>query len=78
MASYIGVWREAERLVSRPCRRRRPSSLDDGGISPDWVLSAFSSAEETDLAPALEHAAGAVQELIRSGPSAAAAKYNGL
>ena len=44
----------------------------------DWVLSTFSSAEETDLAPALEHAAGAVQELIRSGPSAAAAKYNGL
>src|SRR5574341_1389212 len=28
-----GVWREAARLVSRPCRRRRPSSLDDGGIS---------------------------------------------
>src|SRR5574342_365441 len=26
-------WREALRLVSRPCRRRRPSSLDDGGIS---------------------------------------------
>ena len=28
-----GVWREIARLVSRPCRRRRPSSLDDGGIS---------------------------------------------
>ena len=25
--------RRLERLVSRPCRRRRPSSLDDGGIS---------------------------------------------
>ena len=24
---------KAARLVSRPCRRRRPSSLDDGGIS---------------------------------------------
>ena len=28
-----GVWREVARLVARPCRRRRPSSLDDGGIS---------------------------------------------
>ena len=28
-----GVWREVARLVSRPRRRRRPSSLDDGGIS---------------------------------------------
>ena len=27
------VWREVASLVSRPCRRRRPSSLDDGGIS---------------------------------------------
>src|SRR5574338_288493 len=25
--------RQAARSVSRPCRRRRPSSLDDGGIS---------------------------------------------
>src|SRR5574338_1539772 len=33
-----GVWREVARLVSRPCRRRRPSSLDDGG-----VLGLFSS-----------------------------------
>src|SRR5574337_826356 len=28
-----GVWRKVARLVSRPCRRRRPSSLADGGIS---------------------------------------------
>src|SRR5574341_793575 len=28
-----GVWREVARLVARPCRRRRPSSLDGGGIS---------------------------------------------
>src|SRR5574339_293790 len=28
-----GVWREVARLVSRPRRRRRPSSVDDGGIS---------------------------------------------
>src|SRR5574341_780255 len=26
-----GVWREVARLDSRPCRRRRPSALDDGG-----------------------------------------------
>ena len=31
-----GVWREASRLLSRPCRRRRPSSRDDGGVS--WVF----------------------------------------
>src|SRR5574340_557842 len=29
----LGVWREVERLVSRPYRRRRPSSRDDGGGS---------------------------------------------
>src|SRR5574337_375987 len=28
-----GVWREVARLFARPCSRRRPSSLDDGGIS---------------------------------------------
>src|SRR5574337_922895 len=32
-STTTGVWREVARLVSRPCRRRRPSSLDDGGIS---------------------------------------------
>src|SRR5574337_1282456 len=32
-SSLLRRWREAARLVSRPCRRRRPSSLDDGGIS---------------------------------------------
>lgn len=43
----------------------------------DWVLSSFSAQEEKDLAPALEHAAGAALELIRNGVQSAAAKYNG-
>ena len=43
----------------------------------DWVLSSFSAQEEKDLSPALEHAAGAVLELIRNGVQSAAAKYNG-
>ena len=33
-----GVWREVARLASRPCRRRRPSSRDDGGVS-GWFSS---------------------------------------
>ncbi len=44
----------------------------------DWVLSRFPAEEEKALAPALEHAAGAVLELIQNGPQSAAAKYNGL
>ena len=32
-----GVWREDSGLLSRPCRKRRPSSCDDGGVS--WVFS---------------------------------------
>ena len=32
-----GVWREDSGLDSRPCRKRRPSSRDDGGVS--WVFS---------------------------------------
>lgn len=44
----------------------------------DWVLSSFSAEEEKTLAPALEHAAAAVLELIQNGPAKAAAKYNGL
>ena len=32
-----GVWREDSGLLSRPCRKRRPSSRDDGGVS--WVSS---------------------------------------
>ena len=32
-----GVWREDSGLLSRPCRKRRPSSRDDGGVS--WVFS---------------------------------------
>lgn len=43
----------------------------------DWVLSNFSAQEEKALAPAIENAAGAVRELIRSGVQSAAAKYNG-
>ena len=31
------VWREDSGLLSRPCRKRRPSSRDDGGVS--WVFS---------------------------------------
>ena len=31
------VWRQDSGLLSRPCRKRRPSSLDDGGVS--WVFS---------------------------------------
>ena len=31
------VWREDSGLDSRPCRKRRPSSGDDGGVS--WVFS---------------------------------------
>ena len=32
-----GVWREDSGLLSRRCRKRRPSSRDDGGVS--WVFS---------------------------------------
>ena len=32
-----GVWRKDSRLLSSPCRKRRPSSHDDGGVS--WILS---------------------------------------
>ena len=28
-----GIWREDSGLLSRPCRKRRPSSRDDGGVS---------------------------------------------
>ena len=31
-----GVWIEDSGFVSRPCRKRRPSSRDDGGVS--WVF----------------------------------------
>ena len=44
----------------------------------DWVLSSFSAQEEKDLSPALEHAAGAVLELIQNGVQSAAGKFNGL
>ena len=33
------VWREDSGLLSRPCRKRRPSSHDDGGVS--WVFSSW-------------------------------------
>ena len=32
-----GVWREDSGLLSRPCRKRRPSSCTDGGVS--WAFS---------------------------------------
>ena len=44
----------------------------------DWVLSKFSAKEEKELAPAVEHAAAAVEEIIRNGTEKAAGKYNGL
>ena len=34
-----GVWREDSGLLSRPYRKRRPSSLDDGGVS--WFFLSF-------------------------------------
>ena len=43
----------------------------------DWVLSPFSSAEESLLKPALENAAGAALCIIENGFEAAACKYNG-
>ena len=33
------VWREDSGLLSRPCRKRRPSSRDDGCVS--WVFSSW-------------------------------------
>ena len=44
----------------------------------DWVLSSFSAQEEKALAPAIEHAAAAVPELLRNGPARAANQFNGL
>lgn len=44
----------------------------------DWVLGKFSSSEEKELAPALDHAADAVEEIIRNGTEKAAGKFNGL
>ena len=34
-----GVWREDSGLLSRPCRKRRPSSRDDRGVS--WFFSSY-------------------------------------
>ena len=36
-----GVWKEDSGLLSRPCRKRRPSSRDEGGVS--WVFSSCSA-----------------------------------
>ena len=35
--AFCEIWREDSGLFSRPCRKRRPSSRDDGGVS--WVFS---------------------------------------
>lgn len=43
----------------------------------DWVLSAFSAAEEKLLMPALENAAAAAMLIIENGVEAAACRYNG-
>lgn len=44
----------------------------------DWVLSKFSSSEEKALAPALTHAAEAVEVVLKQGLDKAASAYNGL
>lgn len=44
----------------------------------DWVLSKFSDREEKDLAPALDHAADAVEAILTKGLDKAASAYNGL
>ena len=36
-----GVWREDLGLLSRPCRKRKSSNRDDGGLS--WVFSSCST-----------------------------------
>ena len=43
----------------------------------DWVLSSFTPAEEKEIAPAIEKAAAAVEELLKNGPQMAASKFNG-
>ena len=44
----------------------------------DWVLGRFSAQEEKALAPAIEHAADAVEVLLRDGWEKAASQFNGL
>lgn len=44
----------------------------------DWVLSSFGREEEKVLAPAIEHAAAAALEIVRSGTYVAADRFNGL
>lgn len=44
----------------------------------DWVLGKFTAKEEKDLAPAVEHAAEAVEFFLRNGAEKTAARYNGL
>ena len=44
----------------------------------DWVLSCFSSAEEKELAKALDNAADAVLCIIEQGVPTAANRYNGV
>lgn len=43
----------------------------------DWVLSAFSSAEEKELAPALERAADAALCIVDEGTAAASNRFSG-
>ena len=43
----------------------------------DWVLSSFSTADEKDLKPALEHAADAAEDIIAHDVPHAANRYNG-
>ena len=35
--AFCGVWREDSGLLCMPCRKRRPSSRNDGGVS--WFFS---------------------------------------
>lgn len=44
----------------------------------DWVLSNFTQSEEKQLAPAIEYAADAALEIVRSGVPEAANRFNGV
>lgn len=44
----------------------------------DWVLSRFTGSEEKALAPAIAHAAEAVEYYLKQGAEKTAARFNGL
>ena len=53
-----------------------PSPHPDYDLA-DWVLSAFSAAEEKELVPALERAADAALCIIDEGTAAASNRFSG-